>query len=83
MITAIGILLILIVFVWDGIVIFFLDGDIENLFEDEDEDEDKGELWSEPKKESYPNCQKYCSLRGSDYCIYNCYVEQFYEDQWP
>lgn len=40
MITAIGILFILIVFVWDGIVIFFLDGDIENIFEEEDEDDD-------------------------------------------
>lgn len=68
MITAIGILFILIVFVWDGIVIFFLDGDIENLFE-EDELE-------EPEKPEFPECQKNCNLRGSDYCIYKCWVEQ-------
>ena len=37
MMIAIGVLLTLLVLVWDGIVIFFLDGDIENIFEEEDE----------------------------------------------
>ena len=40
MMIAIGVLLTLLVLVWDGIVIFFLDGDIENIFEEEDEDGD-------------------------------------------
>lgn len=39
MMATIGVLLMFIILVWDGIVIFFLDGNIENLFE-EDEDED-------------------------------------------
>jgi len=40
MMIAIGVLLTLFVLVWDGVVIFFLDGDIENIFEEEDEDGD-------------------------------------------
>lgn len=40
MMTAVGVLLTFLVLVWDGIVIFFLDGDIENIFEEEDEDDD-------------------------------------------
>ena len=40
MMIAIGVILTLFVLAWDGIVIFFLDGDIENIFEEEDEDED-------------------------------------------
>lgn len=39
MMTAIAVLLTFLVMVWDGIVIFFLDGDIENIFEEEDEDD--------------------------------------------
>ena len=39
MMIMIGVLLTFAVLVWDGIVIFFLDGDIENLFEEEDEDD--------------------------------------------
>lgn len=35
----IGVILTLIVLAWDGIVIFFLGGDIENIFEEEDEDD--------------------------------------------
>lgn len=38
MMIAVGVLLTFLVLVWDGIVIFFLDGDIENIFEEEDED---------------------------------------------
>ena len=40
MMIAIGVILTLFVLAWDGIVIFFLDGDIENIFEEEDEDGD-------------------------------------------
>lgn len=39
MMIAIGVMLTWLVLVWDGIVIFFLDGDIENLYEQEDEDD--------------------------------------------
>ncbi len=40
MMTAVAVLLTFLVLVWDVIVIFFLDGDIENIFEEEDEDDD-------------------------------------------
>lgn len=40
MMIAIGVILTLVVLAWDGIVIFFLDGDIENIFEEEDDDGD-------------------------------------------
>jgi hypothetical protein len=40
MIVAIGILCIFAVIAWDGIVIFFIDGDIENIYEDDDDETD-------------------------------------------
>lgn len=40
MMATIGVLLMFIILVWDGIVIFFLDGNIENLFEEDDDDND-------------------------------------------
>lgn len=39
MMVAVAVILTFLVLVWDGIVIFFLDGDIENIFEEEDEDD--------------------------------------------
>ena len=72
MTVAIGIILILIVLAWDGIVIFFLDGDIENLFEEEE--------WEEPELPEFPECMKSCNLSGSDYCIYECAVYQIWRE---
>lgn len=40
MMIAIGVILTFLVLAWDGIVIFFLDGDIENIFEEQEDDDD-------------------------------------------
>lgn len=72
MMVTIGVLVMLIILVWDGIVIFFLDGDIENLFEEDD--------WEEPEKPDFPECKHDCELCGSDYCIYECSVYQIWRE---
>lgn len=70
MMIAIGVICLLLILAWDGIVIFFINGGtIENLYEEDEE-------WHEEAMPVYPECKSNCSLRGSDYCIYKCWVEQ-------